>query len=246
MNVEREKKLQKRRMKRFARAVKTGVCAWCEGRAVPGLSLCKECKEGSKADPNKARRKARAKRLDHKMRGLCINCTEKPMPGRTRCERHLLYAQEWAKKRFETGKCRWCNEPTVDGTQLCRDHREKSRAYKRGYGKFFNARHKAKQRGIRWDLSRGLYDVLMQGCCEYCRFPLENYGTSLDRKDSKKGYIKDNVVPCCIICNEAKSDKLSYEQMMMFVGPAIREARLWDLHGQALEENVARQKKAST
>ena len=35
----------------------------------------------------------------------------------------------------------------------------------------------------------------------------------LDRKDNKKGYEKDNVVPCCGICNHAKHT-MNYEDFL--------------------------------
>ena len=40
--------------------------------------------------------------------------------------------------------------------------------------------------------------------CVYCGF---NDGiVGLDRVDSKKGYMKDNIVPCCKVCNYMKLD----------------------------------------
>jgi hypothetical protein len=61
------------------------------------------------------------------------------------------------------------------------------------------------------------FDITQQPCY-YCNEPPSNKTVSrcnpnnvfiyngLDRIDSKLGYIKSNVVPCCITCNKAKND----------------------------------------
>jgi len=38
------------------------------------------------------------------------------------------------------------------------------------------------------------------------RYKEEYYYNGIDRIDSSKGYIKDNIRPCCGICNKAKRD----------------------------------------
>jgi hypothetical protein len=66
--------------------------------------------------------------------------------------------------------------------------------------------------------------VLFKQNCHYCNERPSNkyiykqphfshifYYSGLDRIDSKKGYLKDNVVPCCAKCNKAKSDMKYYE-----------------------------------
>ncbi|MBA7588270.1 hypothetical protein ES708_30324 [subsurface metagenome] len=46
----------------------------------------------------------------------------------------------------------------------------------------------------------------------------------LERKDNKKGYSKKNCVLACAICNNAKSDKFTYEEFKE-VGKAIK--KIW-------------------
>lgn len=70
-------------------------------------------------------------------------------------------------------------------------------------------------------------DILSDGKCHYCRLSIVGGSYSLDRKDNKRGYSKKNVVPCCKFCNYAKYTLFTYEQMKKFIGPAIREARLF-------------------
>jgi len=46
----------------------------------------------------------------------------------------------------------------------------------------------------------------------------------LERRDNKKGYSEKNCVLACAICNNAKSDKFSYEEFKR-VGRAIK--KIW-------------------
>jgi len=71
----------------------------------------------------------------------------------------------------------------------------------------------AVKRDIAWELSNEQVSELIQQDCHYCGVsPMHtskgrngNYVyNGLDRVDNSKGYAIDNVVPCCIICNNAK------------------------------------------
>lgn len=46
----------------------------------------------------------------------------------------------------------------------------------------------------------------------------------LERKDNKKGYSEKNCVLACAICNNAKSDKFTYEEFKK-IGKAIK--KIW-------------------
>lgn len=61
------------------------------------------------------------------------------------------------------------------------------------------------------------------GKCSYCQSPIdwvehrcnrESSAYHLDRKDSFKGYTKDNCVVCCSVCNWVKSDIFSHSEML--------------------------------
>lgn len=56
--------------------------------------------------------------------------------------------------------------------------------------------------------------IVRNSKCFYCSGDLPETGGGLDRKDNRKGYTKENVVPCCHSCNNLKSDKLSFEEMV--------------------------------
>lgn len=65
----------------------------------------------------------------------------------------------------------------------------------------------AKERNIEVELSKQEFIELLHKDCFYCRKP---HADGIDRIDSKKNYSKDNVVPCCGICNIMKN-KFSQE-----------------------------------
>jgi hypothetical protein len=75
----------------------------------------------------------------------------------------------------------------------------------------------AKKRKLQVGVSFDEWEKIGQENCYYCGSAPSNITTSkhgsgnftyngLDRVDNTLGYIKDNIVPCCFICNHAKSD----------------------------------------
>ncbi len=77
----------------------------------------------------------------------------------------------------------------------------------------------AKKRGLVWGLTLEEFNRLIAGDCHYCdskpsnvRFIKAVYKkndivfeySGVDRMDNSKGYLSDNVVSCCKICNYAK------------------------------------------
>lgn len=86
----------------------------------------------------------------------------------------------------------------------------------------------AQRRGFSWDLSDEDFDGLTSSDCFYCGQPPGTVYRSgkyeggeftyngLDRRDSTAGYLPDNVVACCPLCNRAKSD-MSYGDFMAWL-----------------------------
>ncbi len=72
------------------------------------------------------------------------------------------------------------------------------------------------------------YCKLISQKCHYCKGDLPAQGHGLDRRNNTLGYEKDNVVPCCAICNKARLNVLTVEEMELFVGPAIAAIRKSD------------------
>lgn len=89
----------------------------------------------------------------------------------------------------------------------------------------------AEIRNLTWDLNIHEFHVLTKRSCHYCGKPPMQirrhsrnepktkwyYYNGLDRKDNKKAYIRENVVPCCFECNHAKMG-LSENQFLNLAG----------------------------
>lgn len=76
-------------------------------------------------------------------------------------------------------------------------------------------KNSAKRRNLNFDLSEDYFFSLITDNCGYCGSPpsLENVNKNhkiflngIDRIDNNLGYINDNVMPCCHICNKAKGE----------------------------------------
>ena len=86
-------------------------------------------------------------------------------------------------------------------------------------------RSTAKTRGIVVELT--VDDVLairVGKACHYCGGSLPKWGGGLDRKDSDRGYTRDNVVPCCSDCNTAKASFFSHDEFLAAM--QVRVARV--------------------
>lgn len=64
----------------------------------------------------------------------------------------------------------------------------------------------AKVRNLKWGLTYEECCDLFMGKCDYCgvKYIKESYLLGIDRVDNKKGYVKDNCVTCCEMCNMIK------------------------------------------
>lgn len=75
----------------------------------------------------------------------------------------------------------------------------------------------ARTRGIKVKLNLKHYEELLKLGCMYCGTNLESQnGYCLDRIDNSKGYVDDNVTPCCKDCNMAKGTR-SVEEFVSWI-----------------------------
>lgn len=83
----------------------------------------------------------------------------------------------------------------------------------------------ATKRNRKWNLSEKELDILFAGNCHYCGAKPWNKRVTeyssliyngIDRIDSNKGYVPENVVSCCGRCNRAKYT-LSYEEFIGWI-----------------------------
>lgn len=70
-------------------------------------------------------------------------------------------------------------------------------------GRYAACKKQAKARKLEFDISKEEFVSFWDGVCIYCGDPTD--GTRLDRIDSTKGYIIDNIATCCTTCNIMKS-----------------------------------------
>lgn len=88
-------------------------------------------------------------------------------------------------------------------------------------------KRQAKRRGIEQALTDEQIIALHKQDCHYCGSPPSNVCSistlsgsysynGIDRVDNNKGYTTDNSVPCCGICNMAKSD-LTYNEFVNWI-----------------------------
>lgn len=81
---------------------------------------------------------------------------------------------------------------------------------------YYSYARNADQRGLEFKINKQEFRILCEKPCFYCGEQKNtvrkglgktsgNYSyTGVDRKDNSKGYLKDNVVPCCKLCNLMK------------------------------------------
>lgn len=89
-------------------------------------------------------------------------------------------------------------------------------------GRYSQLKRAAINLNLGFDISTKLHAVLLLQPCDYCKGSLSPTGHGLDRKDSSKGYLVDNVVPCCVVCNRIKNRYLTHEEMKAAMRAVLR------------------------
>lgn len=70
----------------------------------------------------------------------------------------------------------------------------------------------AKRRLLKVELTLKQYkEKVLNASCFYCKGKLPEFGSGIDRVNSKLSYTVKNTVPCCIECQQAKNDRSSKE-----------------------------------
>lgn len=101
------------------------------------------------------------------------------------------------------------------------------RPYESRYNKFIN---QAKSRNLESEITYEDFVYLINTVqnCHYCFKTLtwskfnvnaNGGGSNLDRMDNEKGYLKDNVIPCCGNCNRGKGNMFTYNQWYKMTEP---------------------------
>lgn len=102
------------------------------------------------------------------------------------------FYRDRSRPRGRVARCKTCYSDTQKNVTNIKPYRRE------GY-----AKGNARKRGIEYGLTREQFMSFWQKPCSYCGDQIETIG--LDRIDNAKGYVMDNVVPCCGGCNGMKS-----------------------------------------
>ena len=96
------------------------------------------------------------------------------------------------------------NSNYIDGRNSDKENDKRYRQEHKKEKAEYNKKYKrnAKQRNKEWGLTDEQFMTFWQIPCYYCGSKIETIG--IDRRNNNEGYVFNNVVSCCTICNKAK------------------------------------------
>ena len=89
--------------------------------------------------------------------------------------------------------------------------------------KHWRLRNRAKKKGLVYELTTKDVKRLREDICIYCGS--KNEFMTIDRKDNKIGYILDNCVTACYMCNKVKSWDMPFDEMKI-IGEAVKRIKI--------------------
>ena len=99
----------------------------------------------------------------------------------------------------------------------------KSKKIQNIHSRIYNYKISDAKRGLDNNITIEWYNGFVQeNSCVYCG---ETDNLGLDRLDNSKGHTIDNVVACCFVCNTARANNFTHEEMLE-LGKTIREIKL--------------------
>lgn len=196
--------------KRCKIKIKCRVCGKVFTTNSGNQKTCCSCKEKIKLSKNKYRYN-----LQEKGKSVCKGCNiEKPLSEFPTRKRQYLWKDGITFTdgiTYET-RCKKC----FNKYKLSQYHNNKpniSLASKKRYAKsLFRAnfiwrkyKYSAKNRNLEYRITIKYIESIRNKPCYYCGdLPIRNGFWGIDRKDSNKGYVIKNCVPCCRLCNLGK------------------------------------------
>jgi hypothetical protein len=122
----------------------------------------------------------------------------------------------------ESKRCSHCLEAIRRQDEKRRD---RERNYKKGYIEHFKTYYKsyytkAHKRGYEFTLTEEFFLKTISSPCYYCNHFKEGEAVGIDRINNSIGYLPENCVPCCEICNRMKS----FYHPVFFVEKAVHIA----------------------
>lgn len=157
-------------------------------------------------------------RKDKRLIGLCYDCHDPVVAGKTRCEKHLKGNSKSAIKFINT-------HPDIRRKKDKRQKRKQRRRITLN-GRFKYVMNAVIRSNKVWELTPEQYYEIIARPCHYCEFPNNTEaGRGLDRLDNTRDYILDNVVSCCVECNIARNNKFTIEETKL-LGQAIKQIKI--------------------
>lgn len=131
--------------------------------------------------------------------------------------RYHKHKHDYSIEEIIFGKLKGSKRPTIDIKDLPNNlKRIKASKMVSSY------RIKDKKKGLECNLTiEDMLEIMSKPCVYYG----DTRRIGCDRIDNNKGHTKDNVVPCCVDCNKARSDNFTFEEMKV-LGKTIREIKL--------------------
>jgi len=154
--------------------------------------------------------------------------------GKTMC--HNCYQKNYVESNILNRYCNSCNSNVSKGSWYrgpkCSKcyHNER---YKQNRGKTLGQKYchlisASKRKNSVCYIKKEEYIEIIKNGCYYCGIDLYLYtGSSIDKIDPNKGYIKDNILPCCGDCNTIKMNILTVKETLNVI-KLLKELRNTD------------------
>lgn len=156
---------------------------------------------------------------DGKILGLREWSLELEIPLHVIKQRYYSHKGKWTTEEILYGKKKQPPKEQKDYRKLSNEQQIRDKASKM----ISSYRIKDKKKGFDkpdYDLNWFIENIMKQECV-YCG---DNKRIGADRIDNNKGHTKDNIIPCCLECNTARSNLFTHEEMFM-IGKVIKKIK---------------------
>lgn len=170
--------------------------------------------------------------------GLCCKIIRK-ICNKCKIEKSNI---EFGVRKLKNGKttlrshCKSCRRKTSMAYYQRGQSNEQIASRKRGYQKMYGNTKKGRaikllksyraydnKKGFIFDLTQEWFiENVLNSKCHYCG-TMEQLGA--ERKDNNLGHTKNNIVPCCAVCNNVRSDIFTMDEMRI-IGHVISQLRV--------------------
>lgn len=149
------------------------------------------------------------------------NSTDQSIRWASKTKCNNCYQKKYVEENKLKRKCNTCEATESKGSWYrgpkCSKCYSKD-LYKKGRSRSLGQKYchligASKKKNFILDIDRDTYKKLIDKTCHYCNRNLyELTGHSLDRIEPDKGYVLENVLPCCGDCNTIKMNILTVEE----------------------------------